>query len=60
MVETEFSEVRLGDKEKAKQVYQGMKPLSAQDVADVIVWCLERPAHINIEEIVLYPTVQEG
>ncbi|MCM2321901.1 MAG: SDR family NAD(P)-dependent oxidoreductase [Oligoflexia bacterium] len=58
MVETEFSEVRLGDRDRAKAVYAGMKPLSAADVADTILWAVERPAHINIQQIVLYPTDQ--
>ncbi len=60
MVETEFSEVRFGDKEKAKAVYRGLKPLNADDIADTIVWCLERPAHVNIQELVIYPTAQAG
>jgi len=58
MVETEFSEVRFQDSEKAKKVYQGMKPLAAQDIADTILWCLQRPAHVNIQELVIYPTDQ--
>lgn len=61
MVETEFSEVRLaGDKEKAKAVYRGMQPLAASDIAETIVWCLERPAHVNIQELIIYPTAQAG
>ncbi len=59
MVETGFSEVRFGgDKEKAKAVYKGMTPLRGEDIADTIVWCLERPAHVNIQELVIYPTDQ--
>ncbi len=59
MVETEFSEVRFnGDREKAKAVYAGMTPLRAQDIAEAIVWCFERPAHVTIEELVIYPTDQ--
>ena len=58
MVDTEFSEVRLRSKEKADKVYEGMKPLLAQDIAETIVWCLERPAHVNIHELVIYPTDQ--
>lgn len=61
MVETEFSEVRLGgDKEKAKAVYKGMQPLVPHDIAETIVWCLDRPAHVNIQELVIYPTAQAG
>lgn len=58
MVETEFSEVRMENKEAAKKVYQGMKPLSAEDIAETIVWCLNRPPHVNIQELVVYPTAQ--
>lgn len=58
MVETEFSEVRLGDAERAKAVYKGFKPLSSADIADAIKWCVERPAHINVQELVLFPTAQ--
>jgi len=60
MVETEFSEVRLGDKEKAKKVYEGMRPLSPEDIAEAIYWSLARPAHVNIQELVIYPTDQAG
>lgn len=61
MVETEFSEVRYGgDKEKAAQVYKGMTPLKASDIAETIAWCVSRPAHVNIQEIVIYPTDQAG
>lgn len=58
MVETEFSKVRFGDEHKAKQVYEGMKPLTGEDVADVLLWCVERPAHVNVQELVLFPTDQ--
>ena len=58
MVETEFSMVRFQDQQKAKAVYQGMTPLKADDIADTIAWCLNRPAHVNIQEIVIYPTDQ--
>jgi len=58
MVETEFSRVRLGDVEKAKSVYAGMTPLSARDIAETIYWCVNRPRHVNIQEVVLYPTDQ--
>lgn len=59
MVETEFSEVRFrGDAERAKKVYQGFEPLSATDVADTILWCVQRPPHVNVQELVLYPTAQ--
>lgn len=58
MVETEFSEVRLGDKAAAKKIYENMQPLKAQDIAETIVWCAERPPHVNIQEIVVFPTDQ--
>lgn len=58
MVETEFSEVRLQDKERAKGVYRGMKPLAPQDIAECIAWSLKRPAHVNIQEMVIFPTDQ--
>lgn len=58
MAETEFSMVRLGDEEKAKAVYQGMRPLTAGDVADAIVWVATRPPHVNISELVMTSTDQ--
>ncbi|TMA20703.1 MAG: SDR family NAD(P)-dependent oxidoreductase [Deltaproteobacteria bacterium] len=60
MAETEFSVVRLGSEEKAKSVYAGMRPLTAQDVSDVVVWAATRPPHVNISEVVLTPTDQAG
>ena len=58
MVETEFSDVRLGDAERAKSVYRGMTPLSPGDIADTIVWSLSRPLHVTIQEMVIFPTDQ--
>lgn len=58
MVETEFSQVRLGSESLAKEVYEGMTPLSAQDVAETIDWALSRPPHVNIQELVIFPTDQ--
>ncbi|MDF5734631.1 MULTISPECIES: SDR family oxidoreductase [unclassified Nostoc] len=59
MVETEFSEVRFhGDSERAKKVYQGVTPLTADDVADVIFFCVTRSPHVNINEVVLMPVDQ--
>ncbi len=59
MVETEFSIVRFdGDEEKAKKVYQGLQPLTPQDIAETILWVATRPAHVNINDIVIMPTVQ--
>ena len=59
MVETEFSQVRFkGDQERACAVYAGLKPLSPRDVAEAVYWCVERPSHVNIQEVVMYPTDQ--
>lgn len=59
MVETEFSIVRYkGDEERAQKVYAGLQPLTPEDVAETIVWCAMRPAHVNITDIVLTPTAQ--
>ncbi|MGM0721968.1 MAG: SDR family NAD(P)-dependent oxidoreductase [Actinomycetota bacterium] len=58
MVETEFSEVRLGDAEKAAKVYEGLTPLTADDVADTIVFAATRPSHVNLDQIVLKPRDQ--
>lgn len=60
MVETEFSDVRLGSPEKAKAVYAGMTPLSANDIAEAIIWSIQRPQHVNIQELVIFPTDQAG
>ena len=59
MAETEFSIVRFhGDKDKAKNVYKGIKPLTATDIADVIYFVASRPANVNISDIVLTPLAQ--
>jgi 3-hydroxy acid dehydrogenase / malonic semialdehyde reductase len=58
MADTEFSLVRLKDEGKAKAVYQGMQPLTADDVADTVAWCLTRPAHFNVNVIEMMPTDQ--
>ena len=59
MVETEFSIVRFdGDKDKAKKVYEGLQPLTPEDIAETIYWVATRPAHVNINDIVIMPRVQ--
>jgi serine 3-dehydrogenase len=59
MVETEFSIVRFrGDKERAKKVYSGIKPLSPKDVAETILFCATRPQNVNINQVILTPLYQ--
>jgi len=53
MAETEFSNVRMKDDSKAKAVYQGVKPLTALDVAECVRWCLMLPDHVNIDEMLV-------
>jgi 3-hydroxy acid dehydrogenase/malonic semialdehyde reductase len=59
MVETEFSLVRFGgDVARAKAVYSDFDPLRPEDIAETITWCVNRPARVNIQELVIYPTAQ--
>jgi len=59
MVETEFSVVRFhGDQERAAKVYQGLKPLSPDDVAEAIIFCASRPPHVNVSEVIIMATAQ--
>ncbi len=59
LVETEFSLVRFhGDDERAARVYEGLRPLVGEDVAEVVVWVADRPPHVQIAEVVVFPTAQ--
>ncbi|HEX9938254.1 MAG TPA: SDR family NAD(P)-dependent oxidoreductase [Longimicrobium sp.] len=59
MVETEFSVVRFhGDADRAKNVYRDMNPLTADDIAETVVWVATRPPHVCIDEIIIKPTDQ--
>jgi 3-hydroxy acid dehydrogenase/malonic semialdehyde reductase len=61
MVRTEFSDVRFsGDKEKVDKVYEGLTPLSAEDVAEAVLFCSTRPSHVNINEVILTSTAQSS
>jgi NADP-dependent 3-hydroxy acid dehydrogenase YdfG len=59
LAETEFSVVRFkGDTARAKSVYNGTKPLTAEDIAEVLVWVASRPPHVNIDELLVKPVDQ--
>lgn len=59
LVETEFSLVRFdGDRDRADAVYDGMTPLTAEDVADAVTWCVTRPPHVNVDHMLLLPRDQ--
>jgi NADP-dependent 3-hydroxy acid dehydrogenase YdfG len=59
MVETEFSTVRFaGDAERAAAVYRGLQPLTAKDVAEIVAFCVTRPAHVDIDHVVVKPVAQ--
>ena len=61
LVETEFSQVRFrGDNRRAEKVYQGMTPLTAEDVAEIVLFCATRPPHVNLSEILVIPTDQSS
>jgi 3-hydroxy acid dehydrogenase / malonic semialdehyde reductase len=61
LAETNFSLVRFkGDEEKAKAVYQGVEPLTPEDIADCILFALTRPLHVNVDEIVVKALAQTG
>lgn len=59
LVETEFSVVRFkGDEERAEKVYQGFEPLLAQDIAEIVEFCVNRPSHVVLADILVLPTAQ--
>lgn len=59
MTYTEFSDVRFkGDEARANAVYRGIEPLAASDVAEAILFCLTRPTHVNVGDLILWPTDQ--
>ena len=59
MVKTDFSIVRFaGDADRAKKVYEGVKPLTPEDIADSVLYCATRPPHVNINELIIMPTIQ--
>jgi NADP-dependent 3-hydroxy acid dehydrogenase YdfG len=59
MVETDFSKVRFrGDEERAAKVYQGVTPLTPEDVANAIVWAVSQPPHVNIAHVLMTPVAQ--
>lgn len=61
MVETEFSEVRFhGDKARAEKVYEGVTPLTGDDIAEAIAWVAQLPDHMNVNDMVLMPAQQAG
>jgi 3-hydroxy acid dehydrogenase/malonic semialdehyde reductase len=60
MVQTEFSLARLGDAARAKATYEGYAPLQPKDIAEAVIWCLERPPHVNVQALVMFPTDQVG
>jgi 3-hydroxy acid dehydrogenase/malonic semialdehyde reductase len=59
LAQTEFSEVRFhGDKQKAASIYEQVKPLVAEDIAESIFWCANLPEHVNINRLEMMPTCQ--
>lgn len=59
MVETEFSIVRFdGDEERAKKVYENIQPLKPEDIAETIYWMASRPSHVNINDVIIMPSIQ--
>ena len=61
LVETNFSNIRFhGDTDRAAKTYENMTPLTADDVAEIVVFCANRPAHVNIADVIVMPTDQSA
>jgi 3-hydroxy acid dehydrogenase/malonic semialdehyde reductase len=61
LVETEFSQVRFkGDMDRANKVYADKAPLQPEDIAEIINFCITAPAHVNISDVIVWPTTQAG
>lgn len=61
MVETEFSVVRFGgDADRARRVYEGVVPLTGDDIAEVVVWVADRPPHVQVSEVIVLAGAQAG
>jgi 3-hydroxy acid dehydrogenase/malonic semialdehyde reductase len=61
LAKTEFSMVRFsGDTSRADSVYQGLEPLNAMDIAQHVIFCLSQPPHVNIDDVLVTPSVQGG
>ena len=61
ITETEFSLIRYeGDTERARSVYEGMTPLTDEDVAEAIVYCLLQPPHVNVSNVLVTPVDQSS
>jgi NADP-dependent 3-hydroxy acid dehydrogenase YdfG len=59
LVKTDFSLVRFkGDAKLAEKVYEGINPLTAEDIAEILVWVASRPPHVNIDELLVKPVDQ--
>jgi 3-hydroxy acid dehydrogenase / malonic semialdehyde reductase len=59
LAETEFSLVRFkGDADRARKLYEGTRPLTGQDIAEILVWVASRPPHVNIDELIVKPLDQ--
>ncbi|MEL7083651.1 MAG: SDR family oxidoreductase [Cyanobacteria bacterium J06597_1] len=61
LVETNFSNIRFhGDTDRAASTYENMTPLTPDDVAEIVVFCASRPAHVNIADVIVMPTDQSA